>query len=104
MGLVLIALLFNECVGSRRHAVGPSSDSEEGRVPLPGGFQKPELVLSLSEDEVLALAGSTTLADQKLVSLMVFPSGRSRMKRPNPSRVQKPLNTASDVQTYVFCG
>lgn len=91
-------LLFNESVGSRRHAVGPSSDCEEGRV-LPGGFQKPELAVSLSEDEVLALAGSTTLADQKLVSLMVFPVGRSRMKRPNSSRVQKPLDTALDVQT-----
>lgn len=82
---------------SRRHAVGPLSDCEEGRVSLPE-FQKPE-VDSLWGDEVLELAGSSTLADQKLVSLMDFPAGRSRMKRPKSSRVQKFLYTASEVQT-----
>jgi hypothetical protein len=69
-----------------------------GGVGLPAGlFQNP------SEDDVALLAGSCNLADQKLVSLTDFPSGRSRMKRPSWSCVQKPCVTALAVQTYVFC-
>lgn len=51
---------------------------------------------------VVTFAGSNTLADQKLVSFTDFPPGRSRMKWPSWSCVQKPAVTALAVQTYVL--
>jgi len=44
-----------------------------------------------------------TRADQKLVSFIVLPCGRSRIKLPRSSCVQSPRTRASVVHTYVFC-
>ena len=44
-----------------------------------------------------------TRADQKLVSLIVFPSGMSKINLPRSAKVQKPPLIAFDVHTYVFC-
>jgi len=54
-------------------------------------------------EEVDALSERRMRADQKLVSFMVLPSGRSRMKWPRFSCVQSPCTRASEVHTYVFC-
>ena len=43
--------------------------------------------------------GSCTRADQKLVSEMFLPSGRSMMNLPSWSVVQKPARAALEVQT-----
>ena len=47
--------------------------------------------------------GSSTRADQKLVSFKDVPFGKFRINCPSCSCVQYPPITAFDVQMYVFC-
>lgn len=80
-----------------------------GGVGFPSGlFQNPleeksEGGSSTSPLAAAAFAEKATLANQKDVSFINFPAGRSRIKRPSCELSQKPFLTASDVHTYVFC-
>lgn len=86
----------------RRQGVVYSSSAEGGGVGNPpGGFAQ-----NSSEVEVEFVSdvrGSWTLADQKEVSFIDFPEGRSSINRPSSLAVQKPPTTALEVHTYVFC-
>jgi len=103
-GLELVCLLSEtKELKLERRRQGESYGLAGGVGFLARLFQKLSAVMA----EVLAaevlFAGRSTLADQKLVSLIFLPFGRSRIKRPSCSRVQNPLKTALEVQIYVFC-
>lgn len=103
-GLELICLL-NETkeLKLERRRQGESYELAAG-VGFPAGLsQKLSAVMADVREAEVLFAGRSTLADQKLVSLIVFSFGRSRIKRPSCSRVQNPLKTALEVQIYVFC-
>lgn len=103
-GLELVCLLD----GTKLPKLGRRREGESywlaGGVGFPVRLSRKlsALMADVVETEVL-LAGRSTLADQKLVSLIALPFGRSRIKWPSCSRVQNPLRTALEVQTYVFC-
>ena len=65
-------------------------------------FQKPPTETSDPFSVELSLWEKLMRADQKLVSLIDFPLGRSIMKRPSSETSQKPAFLALDVQIYVF--
>ncbi len=71
---------------------------------MPSGLsQKPEVDTSDESSREALLVEKPTRADQKLVSLIDLPEGRSIMNLPKLDLSQKPPLTASDVHTYVFC-
>ena len=65
-------------------------------------FQKPPTETSDPFSVELSPWEKLIRADQKLVSLIDFPLGRSIMKRPSSETSQKPAFLALDVQIYVF--